>query len=76
MTRDRAIDRVTKLRTITVERGATRHEAAAAAALAAQLTARHALDAPPPGRGNLARYSASARTDRRSARSLRFVAFA
>lgn len=76
MTTDRAIERVRKLREITVERGATLHEATTAAALAAQLTERYGLGRPAPIRSDVARYAATARTDRRSPRSLRFVAFA
>lgn len=76
MTQDGAIERVRKLREITVERGATLHEAASAAALAARLTERYGLDRPAAMRHDVARYAASSRTDRRSPRSLRFVAFA
>jgi Protein of unknown function (DUF2786) len=76
MTRDSAIARVHKLREITVERGATAHEAAAASALAARLSARYAIDAPVAVGPGLARYAASAAGDRRSPRSLRFVALA
>lgn len=65
-----------KLREVTVERGATQHEAATASALAEQLSARFGLDRPAAFRHQVARYSTSATTDRRSARSLRFVAFA
>jgi hypothetical protein len=81
MTRDKAIERVTKLRAVTVERGATEHEAATASALADQLGARFDLDrapAPRPSRSprpQVANYASSARADRRSSRSLRFVAF-
>ena len=77
MTRDKAIERVGKLRHITVERGATVHEATAAAALAAQLTARYGLDRPARAVHDVEheRYAASARADRRSPRALRFVAF-
>jgi hypothetical protein len=76
VTRDKAIERVTKLREITVERGATVHEATTAAALAAQLTERYGLERPAPMRHDVARYAAGARADRRAPRSLRFVAFA
>jgi hypothetical protein len=76
VTRDRAIERVGKLREITVERGATQHEAATADALAIALTARYALDMPAPSHPAVARYAASAARDRRSPQSLRFVAFA
>jgi hypothetical protein len=81
MTSDKAIERVTKLRAVTVERGATAHEAATARALADHIVARFGLDrAPTPRqqvmpRPQVAHYAASARTDRRSARSMRFVAF-
>jgi hypothetical protein len=67
---------VSKLREITVERGATPHEAASASALAAQLVERYGLDGPAPDCEPVARYAASAAGDRRSPRSLRFVAFA
>jgi len=73
VTRDKAIDRVGKLRSVTVERGATHHEAATAAALAARLSAHFGLD------GSVAAGPAHARYvtgDRRSPQSLRFVAFA
>jgi hypothetical protein len=81
MTTDKAIDRIGKLREITVARGATAHEAATAAALAAQISARFGLDRPaeiarPAAlRPQLLRYAKSAPTERRSSRSLRFVAF-
>ena len=82
MTTDKAIDRIGKLRQITVARGATAHEAATAAALAAQISARFALDCPaavarPAAvlRPQVMRYAKSVPTDRRSSRSLRFVAF-
>jgi hypothetical protein len=81
VTRDKAIERVGKLREVTVARGATEHEAATASALAAQLSARCGLDLPAvmtagvARRPQVARYATSARADRRSARSLRFVAF-
>lgn len=80
MTAAKAIERVRKLREITVERGATLHEATTAAELAAQLSERHGLDRPATRRPEIARYtasaSASASGERRSPRSLRFVAFA
>ncbi|MFP5361321.1 MAG: DUF2786 domain-containing protein [Thermoleophilia bacterium] len=76
MTRDKAIERVAKLREVSVERGATPHEAATASALAEHLIARFGLGEPVPVRHHVARYRTSATTDRRSARSLRFVAFA
>lgn len=76
VTQDKAIERVRRLREITVERGATLHEATTAAALAAQLTERHGLDRPASSRHDVARYATSAGDDRRSSRSLRFVAFA
>jgi hypothetical protein len=75
MTRDKAIARVGKLREVTVERGATPHEANTALALAMQLSARFGLDRPPVAHPHVARYATTARTDRRSSRSLRFVAF-
>jgi hypothetical protein len=67
---------VRKLRQITVERGATAHEAASASALAAQLVERYGLDRPAPVPVPVARYAVAASGDRRSPRSLRFVAFA
>ncbi|CAN5189587.1 hypothetical protein BH20ACT16_BH20ACT16_03530 [soil metagenome] len=76
MTRDKAIERVRKLREITVERGATAAESVTAAALAGRLVERFGLERPAPVRHGVARYATSARADRRSARSLRFVAFA
>jgi hypothetical protein len=81
MTRDRAIERVGKLREVTVARGATEPEAATAVALAAQISARFGLDRPAPAgpvrrRPQVARYTGSAPADRRSSRSLRFVGFA
>lgn len=80
MTRDTAIERVGKLREITVARGATEHEAATATALAAQISARFGLDRPAVSRPavlcpQVAHYARSGPTDRRSSRSLRFVAF-
>jgi hypothetical protein len=75
MTRDTAIERVSKLQEVTVERGATEHEAATARALAARLGERFGLDRSAATRPQVARYAASARADRRSSRSLRFVAF-
>jgi hypothetical protein len=81
MTRDKAIQRICKLREITVARGATEHEAATATALAAQISARFGLDRPAvvsrPAvlRPQVARYARGVPTDRRSSRSLRFVAF-
>jgi len=106
MTRSKAIERVSKLREVTVERGATEQEAATAHALGALLSERFGLDRPaadgvdrcaavsaygpatvrveraatilehPAVRSpHVARYASGARTDRRSARSLRFVAF-
>jgi hypothetical protein len=76
VTRDKAIERVGKLREITVARGATVHEATTAAALAAQLTERYGLQRPLSAGRDVARYATSARADRRSPRSLRFVASA
>lgn len=69
---------MSKLRTITVERGATPHEAASAGALAALLVERYGLDRPAPVAAYVARYAAGAGAgaDRRSPRSLRFVAHA
>jgi len=67
---------VSKLRRITVERGATQHEAAAALALAVALTARYGLDQPARSHPAVARYAAGARHDHRAPQSLRFVAFA
>jgi hypothetical protein len=75
VTRQKAIERVRKLREISVQRGATPQEAATAVALAAQLSARFGLDQPVAVSEHVARYGATGR-DRRSARSLRFVAFA
>jgi hypothetical protein len=75
MTQDQAIARVSKLREVTVERGATEHEAATARALAAQIGERFGLDRPVVRRPQVARYATSARADRRSSRSLRFVGF-
>ncbi len=71
-----AISRVSKLRKITVERGATSHEAATAGALAAQLSERFGLIRPAAIHSQVARYATSATADRRSPRSLRLVAFA
>ena len=67
---DKAIARVAKLRAVTVQRGASPHEAATAAAIAARLSARLVGDGP------VATAPAPAPADRRSPRSLRFVAFA
>lgn len=75
MTKAMAIERVRKLREICVERGATPHEAATAAALAARLSARFGLEPPTAAGPQVARYAASTRSDRRSAGSMRFVAF-
>jgi hypothetical protein len=78
--REKAIERVDKLRAITVQRGATEHEAATASALADQIGARYGLDRapepkPPRSPGpEVARYAMSARTDRRSPDALRFAA--
>jgi len=74
VTRDRAIARLSKLREITVERGATQHEAAAARALAAQLSARFGLERDVAIRPQVVCYAKSATTDRRSPQSLRLVA--
>ncbi len=82
MTTDRAIERIAKLREVTVQRGATEHEAATAGALAAQLSERFGLErgaavgAPQRAlRPQVAAYARSAGADRRASRSLRFVAF-
>jgi hypothetical protein len=72
VTREQAIERVRKLRAVTVQRGATEAEAAVAAARAARLVARFGLR-PPPAWAHA--YAAAQRTDRRSPRSLRFVGF-
>lgn len=69
---------MSKLRAITVERGATRHEAATAATRAQELVARFGLDGrlvPPPSRA-VREYAVGVMGDRRSARSLRFVGLA
>jgi hypothetical protein len=67
------MQRVQKLQAVTVQRGATPFEAAAAADRAARLVARFELGRPAaPARA----YAAAARTDRRSSRSMRFVGFA
>ena len=76
VTRDKAIDRVRKLRGVTIERGATEHEASTAAMLAARLSTRFGLDRPVATSPQVARYATSAKADSRSARSLRFVAHA
>lgn len=68
VTDDKVIQRVAKLRAVTVQRGASPHEAATAAAIAARLSARLGGDGPVA--------TAPAPGDRRSPRSLRFVAFA
>jgi hypothetical protein len=71
VTRDKTIERVSRLRAVTVQRGASPYEAATAAVIAARLSARLAVGA--PGAPALA---PQATGDRRSPRSLRFVAFA
>jgi hypothetical protein len=81
VTREQAIERVRKLRAVTVERGATEAEAAVAASRAARLVARFGLQSPPapepaPAPAWAHAYAAAGRRDRRSARSLRFVGFA
>jgi hypothetical protein len=76
VTRARASERVSKLRTITVERGATPHYAPWGSAVAALLAERYGLDRPAPVAAYVARYAAGAGADRRSPRSLRFVAHA
>jgi hypothetical protein len=73
VTRDKAIERVGKLRAITVERGASPCEAATAAAIAARLNARLGVGGP---LATGAAPAPDATGDRRSPRSLRFVAFA
>jgi Protein of unknown function (DUF2786) len=73
VTREQAIERVGKLQAVTVPRGATAAEAAAAAQRAARLVARFGLR-PPPARARA--YATAGRTDRRSPRSLRFVDYA
>lgn len=78
MTRDQAIQRVRKLQAVTIARGATEHEAAAARDRAARLIERFGLIGHAPAcsaRPAVAGYAAAARMDRRSSRSLRFVAF-
>lgn len=65
-----------KLRGVTVEHGATQHEAATAAALAVELSMRFGLHRPVAIGPHVARYATSATADSRSARSLRFVALA
>ena len=77
VTREQAIERVRKLQAVTVQRGATEHEAAAAAERAARLCARFGLTrTPAPAAAATQTYATAARTDRRSPRSLRFVGFA
>jgi hypothetical protein len=83
VTRDQAMQRLHKLQAVTVRRGATPAEAAAAASRAARLVARFALHQSPPVARTAApalaparAYATAARMDRRSPRSLRFVGFA
>jgi hypothetical protein len=87
VTREQAMQRLHKLQAVTVQRGATPFEAAAAAERAARLVARFALDQPAAAAAAAARraraprpsaqaYATATRADRRSARSLRFVGFA
>jgi hypothetical protein len=79
MTREQAMQRVRKLQAVTVQRGATPAEAAAAAGRATRILARFAPPPPPPlapARTPAQAYATSARADRRSPRSLRFVGFA
>jgi hypothetical protein len=81
VTREQAIERIRKLQAVTVQRGATEHEAAAAAERAARLAARFGLSpalapAHAPGRTATQTYAKGARTDRRTPGSLRFVRFA
>jgi hypothetical protein len=78
VTREQAIERVRKLQAVTVQRGATEHESAAAAERAARLAARFGLAPAPaqphaPVRTVTQTYAAAARMDRRAAGSLRFV---
>jgi hypothetical protein len=80
VTREQAIERVRKLQAVTVQRGATEHEAAVAAERAARLAARFGLAPAPapaqpyaPVRTVTQTYAAAARMDRRAAGSLRFV---
>jgi hypothetical protein len=88
VTREQAIERVRKLQAVTVQRGATEHEAAVAAERAASLAARFGpapapalapVPAPVPAQPHAPlrtvtqTYAAAARTDRRAAGSLRFV---
>jgi hypothetical protein len=79
VTTAKANERVRKLRAVTVQRGATAHEAATASALADQLVARFGLIdgavAPRPARVARPQVAHYARSDRRSPGSLRFVAF-
>jgi hypothetical protein len=76
VTREQAIERVRKLQAVTVQRGATKFEAASAAERAARLVARFGLRQPAaPALAPARAYAAAARHDRRSSRSLRFVAF-
>jgi hypothetical protein len=74
------MQRVDKLQAVTVQRGATPFEAAAAADRAARLVARFALRQPAAAvrgpRAPAQAYATAARTDRRSPRSMRFVGFA
>jgi hypothetical protein len=82
VTREQAMQRVKKLQAVTVQRGATPFEAAAAADRAARLVARFALRQPaaavrgPRAPAQAQAYATAARTDRRSPRSMRFVGFA
>jgi hypothetical protein len=70
MTREQAVERVRKLRAVTVAHGATPAEAAVAAERAARIVVRFGLR-PPSARAGA--YAEAGRTDRRSPRSLRFV---
>jgi hypothetical protein len=83
MTREQAMQRLSKLQAVTVQRGATPSEAAVAADRAARLVARFALQQPAgaaraarPTRAPVQAYATAARMDRRSPRSMRFVGFA
>jgi hypothetical protein len=84
VTRNEAIERVEKLRRITVKRGATAHEQESARARAAAIIARYGLDGSAARAAGVrtavaapaAAYGRSTRTDRRASGSRRFVAFA
>jgi hypothetical protein len=76
MTREHAMQRVRKLQAVTVQRGATPAEAAAAADRAARIVARFEQHRPVVPAPAAQAYASAARADRRSPRSLRFVGFA